>query len=288
MLGLFLAAQYIGILVLANYVDVVKTEETGVIEFEELPTVGPVQIERPDVEPDVSLWYIMAAILIGTVLVLLIIRFNVHTLWKLWFFLAVLITITISLAAFITGSIAFIAGFILAWLKIYHPNVYTHNLTELLVYSGLAAIFVPILNLSVMIILLLLISAYDMYAVWKSKHMVKMAKFQAKSGIFAGLLLPYKIPKGRTAVRKVTKKTKLVKTKIQTAVLGGGDIGFPLLFTGVVLKTFGMGPALIVPLFTGAALFGLLWFGQRKKFYPAMPFITIGCFVGLIAISLFF
>jgi presenilin-like A22 family membrane protease len=112
-----------------------------------------------------------------------------------------------------------------------------------------------------------------MYAVWKSKHMIKMAKFQAKSGMFAGLLFPYVIP-----VKGGAKKKK--NAGLRTAILGGGDIGFPLIFAGVILKHMGFIPALVVVLFTALALFGLLTLGSKKKFYPAMPFISIGCLVG--------
>ena len=69
--------------------------------------------------------------------------------------------------------------------------------------------------------------------------------------------------------------------KISTAILGGGDIGFPLIFTGVILKVFGLWQSLVIPVFSGAALLFLLLKGKEKKFYPAMPFITIGCLVGL-------
>ena len=86
-----------------------------------------------------------------------------------------------------------------------------------------------------------------MYAVWKSKHMVKMAKFQTKSNIFAGLMLPYQKKTGKvvSAVTKTEKKESAPHTAIEkkkelkTAILGGGDVAFPLLFAGVVLKSTG-------------------------------------------------
>ena len=277
---LFLAAQYIGLFVLDRYIDVEKTQATGVVEFKELPSVGPVQIERPKVEPQVSFWYILAAILIGTVLILIIIKLNVQLLWKLWFFAAVVITLTIALGAFMTGWVAFVVSLVLTWFKIFRPNVYLHNFTELLVYGGLAVIFVPILNVPVMLLLLVVLSFYDMYAVWKSEHMIKMAKFQAQSGIFAGMLIPYELPK------TIPKGARVVKKNVHTAVLGGGDIGFPLMFAGTVMKMLGFASALVIPLFAGAALLGLLYFGQQKKFYPAMPFLTIGCVIGFLLVWL--
>ena len=86
--------------------------------------------------------------------------------------------------------IIFLAISLAAW-KILRPNVFIHNLTEVFIYGGIAALLVPIINLFSAFILLLLISIYDMYAVWKSKHMVSMAKFQSEAKVFAGLLKRY-------------------------------------------------------------------------------------------------
>jgi hypothetical protein len=69
-------------------------------------------------------------------------------------------------------------------------------------------------------------------------------------------------------------------------VLGGGDIGFPLLFAGVVLKDLGLWQSLVIPFFALLGLGFLLWIAKEKKFYPAMPFISAGCFVGLAAVWL--
>ena len=155
---------------------------------------------------------------------------------------------------------------ILALLKIFSKNIFSNNVTELFVYGGIAGLFVPILGLFSVFVLLILISIYDMIAVWKTKHMVKLAKFQSESNIFAGLYIPYK--------------------KNREAILGGGDIGFPLLFAGVVLKEFDFTKALIVVAVTTIALFLLFMYAKKNKFYPAMPFLSAGCFVGYLIISL--
>ena len=125
--------------------------------------------------------------------------------------------------------------------------------------------------------ILLLISVYDMIAVWQSKHMVKMAQFQTESKVFAGISIPYQIPKGGKAVEG---KGRKVKEEIKSAILGGGDIGFPLLFAGVLMKSMSFAKVLIVPIVVSLALLLLLLMAKKDKFYPAMPFITIGCFVG--------
>lgn len=271
----FLAAQLIGLRIVHNYIDVPQTIATGEVQWAPLPPLVGMQLERPTVEPRISLVFIISAILIGTLLILALIRFRRIAWWKLWFFLAVVLCLHVALGAFVQARIAFPLALVLGWLKAFRPNILVHNGTELLIYGGLAAIFVPILNVFTTLVLLFLISGYDMYAVWKTKHMVKMAKFQAKSGIFAGLLIPYKTPK-----KPKKKPAKKPIKKIRVAMLGGGDVGFPLIFAGVVLKELGITHAVIVSLLTSAALFLLLYFGQQKKFYPAMPFLTAGCLVG--------
>ena len=67
---------------------------------------------------------------------------------------------------------------------------------------------------------------------------------------------------------------------VKTAVLGGGDMGFPLLFAAVVQRVYGAS-ALVVPIFAGIALLLLLLASKKDRFYPAMPFLSAGCFVGL-------
>jgi len=274
---LFFIAQVVGLLITSAYMDSEAIEE-GEVRFADLPY----DIERPPIEERSSFVFILTAILIGTVLVLLLIRFKKTMLWKIWFFLAVVLSLSIAFSAFMDALIAFILSLVLAVYKIFKPNILIHNITEVFVYGGLAAIFVPIMNLFAVFVLLVLISIYDFFAVFKIKHMVTMAKFQTKSKVFAGLLIPYE--RGKEGGKKDVKVKKVVKT----AILGGGDVGFPLLFAGVVMKgmmvdygmIIGFLRTLIIPVFVSVALFLLFVKGKKDKFYPAMPVLSIGCFVG--------
>jgi len=269
LLTIFLLAQFIGIAIIYNYIDIEKSKETGETVFEELP-IG----ERPPMEERTSFIWVLIAILIGTGILLLLIKFKLSWLWKFWFLVAVVIALLVAGSAFIRKEVALIIALGLGAWKIFRPNVWVHNFTELFIYGGLAAIFVPLFDLWSVIILLILIAAYDAYAVWKSKHMIKLAKSQAKAKIFAGLMIPYRL-------RKAVKKGRVKKIKVRTAILGGGDIGFPLIFAGVILKEMGLWQSLIIPFFALLGLGFLLWWGNEKKFYPAMPFISAGCFIGL-------
>ena len=183
---------------------------------------------------------------------------------------------------------------LLALIKIYKPTTIIQNLTEIFIYGGLAAILVPVINIFAAFMLLILISIYDIIAVKHTKHMIKLAKFQTKSKVFAGLMIPYERDKGMMV--KKGRGAKDISEGSNIAVLGGGDIGLPLIFAGVVMKELmlinpefiGFLKTLIIPLFVSLALVYLLSIGKKDKFYPAMPYLTVGCFIGYFVILLFF
>jgi presenilin-like A22 family membrane protease len=249
LLCLFVLSQFIG-LYIVNYYNINDL---------------PYDIERPEIDKDFSFIPIFIVLVIGTTIALLLIKFKTKLLWKIWFFLSVFITLAISFSVFINQNIAAILAIILSLFKIVKRNIFVHNFTELFIYGALAAIFSPLFSVLSISILLILISIYDYVAVNKTKHMVKLAKYQSGLKLFAGFFIPYK------------------KT---SAVLGGGDIAFSMMFTGVVMIYYGL-ISLIIPLFTTGALLFLFVKSEKKKFYPAMPIITLGCFVGYLMVLLF-
>ena len=270
---MFIVAQFIGIGILYKYIDQDKSAIEGETVFKDLP-LG----ERPPIEETTSYIPVILAILVGTGIFLLLIKYQWIWVMKLWFLLAVIFALTMAFGAFLSATFAFLLALVLGLWKLFKPNFWIQNFTELFIYGGLAVIFVPIFNLLSGVVLLILIAIYDAYAVWKSKHMIVLAKSQSKAKLFAGLLIPYKIGKPSF---KPKKDVKMKKVKVRTAMLGGGDIGFPLIFAGIILKELGLWQSLIIPFFAALGLGVLLWNSQEKKFYPAMPFISAGCFIGL-------
>ena len=85
--------------------------------------------------------------------------------------------------------------------------------------------------------------------------------------------------------KKVPENSKVSRVKVSEAMLGGGDIGFPLLFSGVILKTLGLNQALIVSLCSALALLFLFIIAEKKKFYPAMPILSLGCLIGYLVVK---
>jgi presenilin-like A22 family membrane protease len=291
---IFFLSQVIGLYALNQNINVKQTPEGEIVVEHEETVIG----ERPEIYGPVTFVYILFAILVGTGLIFLLIRFKKFVIWKALFFFAVWMTSSITLGVFIYPLIAFVVCLFLAFFKIYKPNILAHNLTELLIYAGIAIIFVPLLDIVWVTILLLAISAYDMFAVWKSKHMITLAEFQTKSKAFAGVMLSYKV-RIKEKLKKTVKPEKPIKGKkaetgepkeeYRNAILGGGDIAFPMIFAGVVMdslirsgivKPIAFLQAMIIPIIVALVLFTLLMKAKRDKFYPAMPFLTAGCLVG--------
>ncbi len=308
LLSMFIATQFIGLYVVDSYSST-KVIDGNIMDVNS-PNL-PFGLETPELKKNTEFNYafvsIIFAFIIAISLLLLLSKFNIEFFIRIWFFSVILIALGISFNIFLLGIfsskiswlIALIIALPLGFIKIYKKNFLIHNFTELLIYPGIAAVFVPMLNIYTIIGLLILISIYDMWAVWQSGIMQKMAKYQInKLNIFSGFFVPYVSKKVRQKLKKM-KKSELKKKKIRVnmAILGGGDVVFPIIASGVVLKTFGFTTiwAFRIPLASILVIIGatlglsyLMFFAEKKKFYPAMPFITAGIFAGILISYLIF
>jgi presenilin-like A22 family membrane protease len=286
LLALFIVTQFLGLYVVNYYM----------AEDKELPY--GMKTPKAEQESDYIKQFlpsIIIAFVIAITILFLLIKFNAELVLKIWFFAVVILALGISFSSFIPGVknaalFVLILAIPLALIKMFKRNFIVHNLTELFIYPGIAAVFVPILNVWTIIILLILISGYDMWAVWHTGVMQKMAKYQInKLKVFSGFFVPYVSKKVKTKLKKM-KKSELKKKKIRVnlAILGGGDIIFPIITAGVLLSRWGIESALLTTLGATLGLGYLFFMAKKKKFYPAMPFITGGIFIAMIVSYLLF
>jgi len=289
LLLMFITTQFIGLYVVDHY-SKTKVIEGQVVEIE-APDL-PLGLETPELKEKREFNQIFISILIAFAiaisLLFLLTKFKAAFVLKLWFFVVVIIALVISFIAILptfqyVTIMAIIIALPLAFVKIYRQDFLVHNMTELFIYPGIAAVFVPILNIWTIVGLLILISVYDMWAVWHSGIMQKMAKYQIhKLKVFSGFFVPYISKRVRMKLKKM-KKSELKKKKIRAnvAILGGGDVIFPIIAAGVMLKTLGAFSALIVIAGAALGLSYLFFFAKKRKFYPAMPYISAGIFLGI-------
>jgi len=307
-----LLAQLIGIVILSQYIDFQATAATGITTTNANNyVVAPPQVENESY----SFISIILAIIIGTVIILWLIKIDAIIVWKIWFLVSITTALTYAFYPMIhfliaqettAISVTIALALILGYLKIFRANYIAHTIGELFIYAGLAALFVPILNLTSAIILLLLLAAYDYYMVNKSGHMITLAKASVDEKLISGL---YAGTPGGSHKQKEKKNETTVTTTIGTntkslhsakvareiksaehepsaqttgVMVGGGDIAFPLFFAGALMKHSGtLGSGLLVAVCATIGLCVLFAIGKRGKFYPAIPFVAAGCFVAL-------
>lgn len=307
---MFLVTQLIGLFVVSVYL----------IPGNELPfNMQPPKEINPE-NPNILI-SIFVSFLIALGLFFILTKINAEKLIRYWFFIVTTLAIGLTLKSLFLSSfkdvmiknpIPFFSLLIpevsifstilflgiclpLSYIKIFKRNIFVHNLTELLIYPGIAAVFIPILNIFGIIILLLVISIYDIWAVWYSQFMQKMAHYQInKLKFFTGFFIPYANKKTKEKIkllrdkyknhseRVLLAKFKKAKIKINLAILGGGDVIFPIITAGIFYKYQGLIPALIIVFSATFSLIYLFVFAKKGKFYPAMPFLSIGMYIGMI------
>jgi len=301
---MFLVTQFIGLFVVNAYTpETTQDPITGELMLNPESQL-PFGIETPETNFLAIIFYFVLAFAIVAIMM----KYKWKLVIKLWFLLVIMLALGITINAFLKYStftnitiIALAIAIPLALFKIFRPNVFIHNITELFIYPGIAAVFVAILHPISVMVLLVLISIYDMWAVWKAKFMQKMAKFEMEElNIFGGFLIPTVSKKVKAQIQKIKQKykgkkmpanVKKKKFKVRLAMLGGGDVIFPIITAGVFMRAYteqalfgiaGLIPALFIIVGALAGLTYLMLITKKDKAYPAMPYISTGIFAALI------
>jgi len=167
--------------------------------------------------------------LFATLIVLLLVylpkikRFR-GSIYKLFFiFTSIYGTLTV-LSLFLPDIFTILATIILIYWWLKFPTVIIHDLLMVLGMAGIGAMLGLSLEPKIVVLLLLVLSVYDFIAVYKTKHMITMAKSMLESGVIMGIVVP-------SAVSGFRKGIKEVKPGGEFVILGGGDIVFPLLLS---------------------------------------------------------
>ncbi len=278
LVGIFVLTQLFGLFIINQNLNI---GPDGEAEWDDLAYDTEVEGES-----DFYFILIFIVVLLGSLFYLFLFKKRKFNFIKGWYGFAIFFAVSFALYPLIKNDlIVLFISLVLAYLKVKRNNFVIHNITEILVYAGVASIMVPMMSLEAVFSLLILISLYDIYAVFHSKHMVDLAKSQVEMKLFSGLALP----KNKTKMSSITmvdeksdsnsnlkenEDSDKSKKKGSLAILGGGDVIFPLLFAGAVLKTYSMTHSFFIVVGSTIGLFFLFYFGKKGEFYPAMPYLS--------------
>ena len=155
---------------------------------------------------------------------------------------------------------------VLAYLLV--PTVSMHNLLVVLTATGLGPVlglqFTPPFAAAILVIL----SVYDFFAVYVSKHMVKMATDMLSAGSLFGFIIPIN-------KNDYQAKLQLVKPGAGFMIMGGGDIVLPMLLSVSVDVGSQTGAWWVVAGSMVGVVLNHLVITKWQKPIPALPLITV-------------
>ena len=183
----------------------------------------------------------------------------------------------LSLGAWHMGPIIlFVIGFLIfLWLQT--KSILVHNLLLILGIVGMGSAVGLRIEPWTGVFILMIFSVEDYIAVYKTKHMIKMAEEMAEQEAILALIVPQKISDFRESLKEIRVGGKFL-------ILGGGDIAFPLFFC-VSLIPAGILSSLIVAVFALIGLFVSFWIFTNQKArqpIPALPPIALFSIIGFL------
>ena len=184
-------------------------------------------------------------------------------------------------------SLAAIAG--IAWL--FWARIWLHDLLLLVTLASASSIFGFLFSPLTFMIFMLVISVYDVVAV-RFGLMVWMADKLSESASLPAFIFPRKLGDWALKLQAVQfgELKKEEAEKREHTILGGGDIGFPLMLAVSVFFEYGLPGAILVGAFAlvglmGAFLIQSIWL--KGKPMPALPPIAALSLIGFL-ITFFF
>lgn len=238
------------------------------------------KIEKIEISP-VSFWQFLFYFLLATLFILLVsllgkrFKKGKEMIFKALFIFTIVLGGLISFSIWLPDFFALILVVVLVFGWLIKPIVFLHDFAMISGVVGIGGVLGLSFSPLVMVVILIIFSIYDYIAVYKTKHMVKIAKEMVEAGAILGFILPQKISDLLADLKEVKPGGKFL-------ILGGGDIAFPLIFS-VSLIPLGILNSLIVGFFAFLGLlvsFLLFIYQKTRKPIPALPPIALFSIIG--------
>lgn len=165
---------------------------------------------------------------------------------------------TVFSLVFNEAVISTLAAALLVFAVLKAKIVFLHNAGVILALAGIGAVLGISLAPLAVIFLLLILSFYDIIAVYKTGHMVKLAEDMIKSRAIFGLVLPQES-------RGYRERLDNVRPGEGFMILGSGDVVMPLILIASVVGFHGLADGLIVLAFSLFGLFLTYWLFITQK-----------------------
>lgn len=232
------------------------------------------------------IYFLGVVALLGLVLLLIPVsklRLLLRIFYGLAFAWGTFVVAALLMPWFVAAAVAVGVG--LAWLLT--ARVWLHNGLLVLTLVGLSCVFGAMVSPWTVIVIMLVIAVYDYLAV-RLHFMQWMVRKLSESETLPAFFIPRHLNGWKDRLKgEEVKQLFEGRGEKRVAILGGGDIFFPLILVASVLFAAGLTSALVVSAFAllglvAAYLIHLFWL--KGKATPALPPIFVFSLLGLVLV----
>lgn len=225
--------------------------------------------------PAFTVYQFVIIFLFATAILFLLIKlFRGRAVFELIFSLAIFAGIWLLSSLILPNDFAILLASLLTLARLFIPYVAAQNLIMIFGVAGLAVTIGAPSAWQTILMLLLILSFYDIIAVYHTKHMVTMFRGLLERGVIFALIIPERLRGQFFHLRQVNPAEGFF-------FLGSGDLALP---TAFVVAAFSAHPALGVGAalgsFLGLGLTDLVFSWSQRRSIPALPPIALGTMVG--------
>ena len=226
----------------------------------------------------VSIWYFLLLFFLMTLLFFLLVRkVKSRIFFEAFLTLAVFAGLWFLCDIWLNSDLAVAAALLMTILKFFYKRIWWQNMVIVLGVSGIAISLGLSLPWITGLALLMILSFYDIAAVYATGHMVQMFRGLIERGVIFALILPVK-------ASWLGRSLKEVKPGEDFMLLGTGDLALPGLFVASLVRenvTWAIFAAFGAML--GFILMNIIFANQaQKRPMPALPLIAAGAVLGFV------
>jgi presenilin-like A22 family membrane protease len=254
------------------------------LAFRERQLLEEWQVAPPEISLGPPIAYFFGSVILLGLIFWLVPAAKLRVLLKILFALLFTWGVFIGLAFFVIVPIAVsiaVAGGTLWWFR---PKIWFHDMLLLITLAGVGSVFGVVFSPWTALAFMAVLSIYDILAV-RLGYMMWMVNRLLESETIPAFIFPKNLSEWNADLRHVSLAGESGEREF--SVLGGGDIGFPLLLMVSVFFAGGLADAVIVAAFSLLGLLGAYGMQQlflKGKPVPALPPISLASLAGFLLV----
>lgn len=229
-------------------------------------------------QPTVTLGQFILYFFLATGIFLFSIRlFKTGLIWQFIFALAIFAGAQVVFSLALPETWAVLFALLLVVIRFISPTIFWQNTSVALSIAGISSVFGLSINPYSVVVILLVLAVYDYIAVYRTKHMVKMAEKMLQYQAILAFIIPEKIKDWGASLHKAQPGRGFL-------VLGGGDVALPLIMI-VSTSLISLRHAILVSFFVLLGVFAthILFVTQvSRRPMPALPPMAFFSILGFI------